>query len=239
MADKQILVTGSEDAPAGYTVPNTVEIIPKAVNCTLDGTGASGNFVPLLQVISDGGVIVAESPGATVTAGGSVKQSWFQGALGASQALSTQIVRAWGLNTTTQSVSAGTTKSSAFTTVRTSDSNYVSWSTGVSTNDTITLHGVGWAQLACSCSWPSGTKVDFRINSPSGYNVFAQDGFNSMSGFATDLILGLPTLMNFAWIDTTSATTTTLHVGMTNADASASGPDTAYVGIMFYPGLSL
>lgn len=77
MADKQILVTGSADAPAGYVVPNTVDLIPKAVSCILDGTGASGDFVPVLEVISDGGVVVAQSPGSTVTAGGSVEQSWF------------------------------------------------------------------------------------------------------------------------------------------------------------------
>lgn len=77
MADKQILVTGSADAPAGYVVPNTVDLIPKAVSCILDGTGASSDFVPVLEVISDGGVVVAQSPGSTVTAGGSVEQSWF------------------------------------------------------------------------------------------------------------------------------------------------------------------
>lgn len=77
MADKQILVTGSADAPAGYTVPNTAEIIPKALSCVFDGTGASGDFVPVLEIVSDGGVVVAQSKGSTVTAGGSVEQTWF------------------------------------------------------------------------------------------------------------------------------------------------------------------
>lgn len=77
MADAQILATGSADAPEGYTVPNTVELIPKAVSAIFDGTGASGDFIPLLEIVSDGGIVVAQSPGSTVTAGGSVEQSWF------------------------------------------------------------------------------------------------------------------------------------------------------------------
>lgn len=239
MADKQILVTGSADAPAGYTVPNTVEIIPKAVRAVFDGTGASDNFVPLLQIVSDGGVVVAEAPGSTVTAGGSVSQSWFQGAVETGAALSSQIVRAWGFNIFGQSVPAGSTAFSSFTTVRTSDSGYLSWDTSVSTNDTLTLHGPGWAMLSCSCVWPSGTKVDHRIFSPDGFELFVQDGFDSMQGAAAGTPGDLPTSMNFCWIDTTNAVTTQLHVQMRNGDAGASGPDESYVACMFYPGLSL
>lgn len=79
MPDVQILVTGSADAPVKYTVPNTTELIPKAVSAVFDGTGASGSFQPVVEIISDGGVVVAQSAGDTVAAGGSVEQSWFPG----------------------------------------------------------------------------------------------------------------------------------------------------------------
>ncbi|HEX7070461.1 MAG TPA: hypothetical protein VF190_06635 [Rhodothermales bacterium] len=78
MADVQILVTGSADAPVTYTVPATAEIRPKVVHAVFDGTGASGSFQPVLEIVSDGGVVVGQSPGSTVTAGGSVEQSWFR-----------------------------------------------------------------------------------------------------------------------------------------------------------------
>lgn len=78
MADKQILVTGSADAPVSYTVPNTVTLNPKVVNCVMDGTGASGSFQPVCEIVSDGGVVIGQSPGTAVAAGASVEISWFR-----------------------------------------------------------------------------------------------------------------------------------------------------------------
>ena len=64
----------SSSAPASYEVPNATEIIPKAINATFDGTGASGSFVPTVEIISDGGVVVARVPcQTTVAAGGSAE----------------------------------------------------------------------------------------------------------------------------------------------------------------------
>ena len=65
-------------APQTYEVPNSTEIVPRAVFATFDGTGAAVPFFPTVQIISDGGVIVAECPtDATVAAGGSASVSFF------------------------------------------------------------------------------------------------------------------------------------------------------------------
>lgn len=88
MADVQIHLEAA-DAPLSYTVPNTSELIPKAVSAVFDGTGASGQFAPLVEVISDGGIVVAQSKADTVAAGGSAEVSWFQGVSGATSATAT------------------------------------------------------------------------------------------------------------------------------------------------------
>jgi hypothetical protein len=75
--DQQVLVTGTASAPASWTVPGNGQIRPKAIYATFDGTGASGDFMPFLEIISDGGEVIAQSAGSTVTAGGSVEQTWF------------------------------------------------------------------------------------------------------------------------------------------------------------------
>jgi hypothetical protein len=61
-------------APQSYGVPNATEIIPLAINATFDGTGAAGSFVPTVEIISDGGVVIARVPcQTTVAAGGSAE----------------------------------------------------------------------------------------------------------------------------------------------------------------------
>ena len=65
---------GVGNAPQSYTVPNATEIIPRAVNATFDGTAAVGSFVPTLEIVSDGGVVIARVPAdTTVLAGGSAE----------------------------------------------------------------------------------------------------------------------------------------------------------------------
>lgn len=46
-------------APVDYTVPDSVEYEIKTVTATFDGTSSSGTYLPALQVISDGGIILA------------------------------------------------------------------------------------------------------------------------------------------------------------------------------------
>lgn len=77
MSDVQILAAGSESIPYAYTVPNTQEVIPKAVSAIFDGTGAAAAFLPVLEIVSDAGIVVAQSPATQVAAGGSAEVSWF------------------------------------------------------------------------------------------------------------------------------------------------------------------
>lgn len=77
MADVQILAAGSEALPYHYTVPNTQEVIPKAVSAIFDGTGAAAAYLPVLEIVSDAGIVVAQSPATQVAAGGSAEVSWF------------------------------------------------------------------------------------------------------------------------------------------------------------------
>lgn len=80
MADATILAAGSEALPAGYTVPAQQVIQPKMVRAVVDGTGASGSFVAVCQIVSDSGIIIAEGVcSSTVAAGGSAQVSWFPG----------------------------------------------------------------------------------------------------------------------------------------------------------------
>lgn len=65
-----ILVAGSEDAPFGYTVPNTQTITPLCCNATFDGSGASGDFVPTLEIVSDSGIVIARCPASTTVVAG-------------------------------------------------------------------------------------------------------------------------------------------------------------------------
>jgi hypothetical protein len=83
--DTQILAAGSAPAPEAYTVPSAQEILVKAVACTFNGGGASGDFLPMLSIVPPGGVGAIECPmTTTVTAGASAEVSWFPGGLVAS-----------------------------------------------------------------------------------------------------------------------------------------------------------
>jgi hypothetical protein len=80
--DDQILAAGSASVPEAYTVPPLQEILVKFVSCTLDGTGASGDFLPMLSIIPPGGIGAGECPMlTTVAAGESAEVTWFPGGL--------------------------------------------------------------------------------------------------------------------------------------------------------------
>lgn len=77
--DQQILVAGTSAVPLAYTVPNAIEAALLCVNATIDGTGASGQFLATVEIVSDGGVVVARCPCFTTLAvGGSAEISWFR-----------------------------------------------------------------------------------------------------------------------------------------------------------------
>jgi hypothetical protein len=77
--DQQISVAGTAAVPISYTVPNATEFQLLCVNATVDGTAASGLFLATVEIVSDGGVVVARAPCfTTLAAGASAEISWFQ-----------------------------------------------------------------------------------------------------------------------------------------------------------------
>ena len=75
--DQQILVTGQQAAPTSFKISGTGEIRPKVMNVVYDGTGAGSTFLPALEIISDGGVVVARAVASSIAAGGSAEVCWF------------------------------------------------------------------------------------------------------------------------------------------------------------------
>jgi hypothetical protein len=242
VADTQIHPTGTLSTPADYVIPDSAELILKGARASYNGSGAATSFIPLLRIISDAGTTSLEFVAdTTVAAGGSADVTWFPrvGAAAQAASLSSSIVRAYAFEFTGQTVTAGTTANARFDTVATSDATKLSFSTTTNTNDTLTTHGTGWLQLMASCYWPAGTKIDLRIHSSSGYELFPHDGFDSMSGYGVFDSSNLQAnLMDIAWYDI-SAATNVYRVQLTNSDAGNSGPTQCYFAAMFYPGLSL
>lgn len=77
--DQQILVAGQSAVPLSYTVPNAIEAALLCVNATINGTAAPSSFLATVEIVSDGGVIVARCPCfTTIAAGGSAEVSWFR-----------------------------------------------------------------------------------------------------------------------------------------------------------------
>lgn len=71
--DAQIRL-GDANTPVSYTVPNAAEIIPKAITALFDGSGAAGTFLPAVEIVSDGGVVVSRTKAeSSVSAGGSAE----------------------------------------------------------------------------------------------------------------------------------------------------------------------
>lgn len=190
MADKQILVTGSSDAPEGYTVPNTVELIPKAVSAVFDGTGASGNFVPIVEIVSDGGVVVAQSPASQVSAGGQAEVSWFPRVGGSASSGINTLPYAVLRKNGSQTIGAGATVDLIWDDFRTTNDSVFSWLSAFP--ETLHVHETGlyqwWLSVApdIGFDWPAaGTgNINFyglvlpggtgNVENLSSRDVFAQ-----------------------------------------------------------------
>lgn len=242
MPDAQIHPTGTVSTPADYVIADSAEVRLKGVYAHFDGTGAAGAYLPTVRIISDAGTVVLETAADTsVAAGASADASWFPhlAAAPAAAASGPTFERAWGVNFGGQTVTAHTTANSSFTTVRTSDSTKIQWSTSSVLNDTFKIMTTGWALISASCQWPAGTLVDYRIDSPGGFELFQHDAITKFSGQGSDFTVGLPTMMDSVWIDSTAAAGTQFRLRMTNNDGADSGPDSAMVAIMFFPGLSV
>lgn len=75
--DVQIIAVNQQATPLDYTVAGAQELVPKAIYSEFDGSGAGGDFVPVLEIISDSGHIVASCPATKVAAGASADVTWF------------------------------------------------------------------------------------------------------------------------------------------------------------------
>jgi len=74
----QIFADGPIATPASYEVPGSAAIVPIAVQALLNGSGASGDYVPTLIFRSQAGHVIARVPtSTTVTAGDDAEVSWF------------------------------------------------------------------------------------------------------------------------------------------------------------------
>lgn len=81
MPDVPIVNRASVTAPKDYTLPQSQEIILKAVKADIDGTGAGGTWLPALQLVSNNGDVMwtACDTSSPQAAGGSVTVTWFPG----------------------------------------------------------------------------------------------------------------------------------------------------------------
>jgi hypothetical protein len=105
VADVTILAEHTGGLPTAYGVPNAQEIAPKMVRAVFDGTGASGSFLPVLQIVNDAGIIVGESALPTVAAGGSVDATWFPGAI--ANVNNGEACYLWGVAATQPAITSG------------------------------------------------------------------------------------------------------------------------------------
>lgn len=78
MADVSIRATATTAAPMDYKVPGAQEIAPKSVSASMDGTAASAQWYPCLQLLDPAGnVMFTAISTAAVAAGASADVSWF------------------------------------------------------------------------------------------------------------------------------------------------------------------
>ncbi len=78
MTDQQIS-QGAGPTPVTLTVQGNEQLLPKLAFAAYDGTGAAGNFLPVVRFIGPGGQVAGQAVGDVVTAGASVDQTWFRG----------------------------------------------------------------------------------------------------------------------------------------------------------------
>lgn len=79
-ADAVIVRAGPVAVPLDYELPTGTEIIPKVVTATLDGTGAGGSFLAVLEILAPDGTVTARClRQESIAAGASAAVSWFPG----------------------------------------------------------------------------------------------------------------------------------------------------------------
>lgn len=81
MPDVAIVASQVANAPQDYTLPGAQEIMLRAVGCTVNGSTASGSFLPALQMLDPAGHVMwtAVNASSPVAVGRSALVSWFPG----------------------------------------------------------------------------------------------------------------------------------------------------------------
>lgn len=81
MADISIVASQVASAPQDYKLPGAQEILLRAVGCQVNGSSATGAFLPALQLIDPAGHVMftAVNRALPVAAGGTALLSWFPG----------------------------------------------------------------------------------------------------------------------------------------------------------------
>jgi hypothetical protein len=78
VTDQQI-AQGTGPTPSTITVQGSQQLLPKLAFAAFDGTGAAGDFLPVVKFIGPAGTVAGQAVGDVVTAGASVDQTWFRG----------------------------------------------------------------------------------------------------------------------------------------------------------------
>lgn len=103
--------TGTVDANGAlvaYPVPGSVVATPFSVSASVDGSGASGAFLPCLSFYTIAGKLIARSPAPEVAAGSSAEISWFPHVGGSVSASAVKFVGARIQSNAQQAVSSDT-----------------------------------------------------------------------------------------------------------------------------------
>lgn len=80
MADAAIVSRAIVAAPKDYTLGANEELSLKAVRALIDGSGAAGPFLPVLQIVAPDGTVMWQGfPFSSLAAGVSADVSWFPG----------------------------------------------------------------------------------------------------------------------------------------------------------------
>lgn len=160
--DTQVFLGATKDAPKDYTIDKNVELILHSVHAQFRDNGAGGDWLPCVDLISDSGHTIARccDPGVVVTAGDDAEVTWFPDVKPAAAAAPTNSVLAYAQGFSSQSggdgvqsVLAGASANGSHAHVATTDGTRLSWSTSVTTNDTLSLHGPGTFLVWTSALW--------------------------------------------------------------------------------------
>lgn len=195
MADRQFNPLGTENAPAGWTLPGNLQLLLKNVYATFDGTNAAGDFQPCLEIVSDSGHTVGSYTAAKVTAGGSADVTFFPRVGGSTAAGTTlPLFSVRNTNVVTLAPSATTPQAIPWPRFATTDASFYSWN--VITNQVRVLQTGTYASFLTvnpNTDWPTAPTGPIRVgtwggdqNEPFGIAPYGQhatsDVFTSPGG---------------------------------------------------------